>query len=299
MVTGNVGRFGNVYAVNLKLINVKKAKVENSVFRKVKGGEQELLEDFAFAVRVLLGVAEGTAPSATMTQPVYGAQPIVDQGAQLTKIGFNNDQIQRIRDSGVRITNDTVEACRRLIKRKFTPDELVLFIAQGDMRSRDAQEIEQYVLFLTAGLPEKQFERFFKRIRRQDLTQFYNNSTESKALGALKWVAFGIGMGAGLLGIPFYAFSDSDTVTSPEKDRNIGVGLIVSGSLLVAGSIAMMILDGVNIGNLPDRFFDKASKGEILKAVGRENILVQGASLSATPFVDAEGRAGLLFGVCF
>ena len=54
LVTGNVALFGGVYAINLKLIDIKHAKVKNSIFRKVHGGEAALLDDVPLAIRILL-----------------------------------------------------------------------------------------------------------------------------------------------------------------------------------------------------------------------------------------------------
>ncbi|NOZ86409.1 MAG: hypothetical protein GXP49_09080 [Deltaproteobacteria bacterium] len=58
VVSGNVAKFGHVFAVNLKLINIKKAKVISSVFRKVNG-EQALLDDMGGAVKEMVAQAGG------------------------------------------------------------------------------------------------------------------------------------------------------------------------------------------------------------------------------------------------
>ncbi|NOZ87810.1 MAG: hypothetical protein GXP49_16425 [Deltaproteobacteria bacterium] len=55
LVTGNVALFGGVYAINLKIIDIKHAKVKNSIFRKVTGGEAALLDAVPLAVSSLMG----------------------------------------------------------------------------------------------------------------------------------------------------------------------------------------------------------------------------------------------------
>ena len=304
MVTGNVGRFGQVYAVNLKLINVKKAKVENSIFRKVAGGEQALLEDFALAVRVLLGVAAAAPRPTVAPQPAGGTggpTQVVDQSHMLSELGFSAEQVGLIRSARIRVTSDTVLASRRLLKREYTTEDLTAFVLEHRLANRDAREAEQYVLYHTAGLEARDFMRFYKRIRKRDLTEYYNDATESGALSAMKWVCFGLGVAAAPIGgLTFFmgdTLDDDTTVLA-------GIGLMAVGVGLFVTSVVLMIIDGVNIGNLPDRFFDKATKSQILEAVGdggrkSAGLTAPGPAFTISPLVDEQGRAGLALGFRF
>ncbi len=53
MVSGNVSLFGETYLLNLKLFDVKNADVPSRVTRKIKGGEDELLEELPEAAHEL------------------------------------------------------------------------------------------------------------------------------------------------------------------------------------------------------------------------------------------------------
>jgi TolB-like protein len=56
IVTGNVGKLGEAYILNLKLINIRDAKTENRVAESFQGDETQLIGAARFAVRKLLGI---------------------------------------------------------------------------------------------------------------------------------------------------------------------------------------------------------------------------------------------------
>jgi len=72
LVTGNVAVFGNVFAVNLKIIDIKKARVKNSIFEKVPGGEAALLDAIPHAVHKLLAEKSAPPPPPPPTDPGSG-----------------------------------------------------------------------------------------------------------------------------------------------------------------------------------------------------------------------------------
>jgi hypothetical protein len=53
IVTGNISRFGKIYVLNLKLADVRDVMVVGRVSRRVRGGEEELLEGLPAAAREL------------------------------------------------------------------------------------------------------------------------------------------------------------------------------------------------------------------------------------------------------
>ena len=72
LVTGNVAVFGNVFAVNLKIIDIQKARVKNSIFEKVPGGEAALLDAIPHAVRKLLAAKTKAPPPPPPPPPDTG-----------------------------------------------------------------------------------------------------------------------------------------------------------------------------------------------------------------------------------
>jgi outer membrane receptor protein involved in Fe transport len=62
MVTGNIGRFGESFVINLKLIDVRNAHVVGRTTRKVSGDEEDLLDALPDATRELLETAVSRLP---------------------------------------------------------------------------------------------------------------------------------------------------------------------------------------------------------------------------------------------
>jgi len=315
MVTGNVGKFGTVYAVNLKLIDVRAAKVENSVFRKVPGGEQALLDDFPVAVRMLLGVGGAPAPRpAQPFQPARPSQPAYSgpSGAPgMMELGFTKEQIQRIHGSGVRITQDAPETARRLIARGFTTEDITELICAQRLLDYPPKDGELYGLYYLAGLPPKpkNFKIFLKS--RMSLTDYYNKEQEGLGLEISKWVLFGMGLLFGALGGAYVGLAageedSGDALGMGETYRAMGYAFLGIGGLMFVPSIILMIVDAANRGYVPRGFFEKANKDDIEKELGRNArriALFLGddpePALIAGPWVDKDGNGGLMLGFRF
>ncbi len=89
MVSGNVSRFGDVYLLNLKLIDVKRAQVSGRVARRIRGGEERLMEEISDAAQELFGdVAErlGLSLSERVTIAARHAQSISESPSAVTVI---------------------------------------------------------------------------------------------------------------------------------------------------------------------------------------------------------------------
>lgn len=70
VVIGNIGMFGNIYLLNLKLMDSEKVQVGSSISRKVAGGEAALLDSLARAVGDLFGkVMKPKRTATTRTAP--------------------------------------------------------------------------------------------------------------------------------------------------------------------------------------------------------------------------------------
>jgi len=321
MVSGNVGRFGKVYAVNLKLINVKQAKVDNSVFRKVEGGEQALLDDFPIAVRQLLRVGGAQAPSPSQTtrprpapQPSTSAYAAGPSGAPgLLELGFTQQQIQRILSAGVQITADAPEVARRLLAREFTTEDITELMAAQRLLDNAPKDGELFGLYYLAGLEPKKFKAFLKS--RPSLTEYYNSETEGMGLEIGKWVCFGLGALFAITGGLYYGLATMEEDTYGTSDYYtdtadtywiIGHSMMGLAAPLVLVSIVLMIVDAANAGYLPQDFFRDAKKGDVEKQLGRSarriSLFGDGGpalELMASPYVDRDGRGGLLLGVRF
>lgn len=58
LVAGSVGKVGKTYVINLQLINIRTASVDNRVYKRVKGEEDELLDSIPIVVKELMSVVE-------------------------------------------------------------------------------------------------------------------------------------------------------------------------------------------------------------------------------------------------
>ena len=61
IVVGNIGRFGNSYLLNLKLLDVANVKAVSRLSKKIKGGEEDLIDALSMAARELFGISGGPA----------------------------------------------------------------------------------------------------------------------------------------------------------------------------------------------------------------------------------------------
>ena len=74
IVVGNIGRFGDAYLLNLKLLDVANVKAVSRLSKKIKGGEEDLIDALSMAGRELFGLSgsavdvyEKAAPTAYST----------------------------------------------------------------------------------------------------------------------------------------------------------------------------------------------------------------------------------------
>jgi len=89
MVTGNVSRFGRSFVVNLKLMDVRSVHVSGRVTRRIRGGEECLIEELPEMVRELFeGVAErlGMAIPGRVTVASRHAQLLSESPSAVTVI---------------------------------------------------------------------------------------------------------------------------------------------------------------------------------------------------------------------
>jgi len=68
IVVGNIGLFGKTYVMNLKLLDARQVKLLGAVSRKIKGGQDELIDVLPEMVRGLFGV-EDQKPAAEKSAP--------------------------------------------------------------------------------------------------------------------------------------------------------------------------------------------------------------------------------------
>lgn len=61
IVVGNIGRFGDAWLLNLKLLDVVNVKAVSRLSKKVKGGEEDLIDALSISARELFGLSGGSA----------------------------------------------------------------------------------------------------------------------------------------------------------------------------------------------------------------------------------------------
>ena len=107
------------------------------------------------------------------------------------------------------------------------------------------------------------------------------------------------------VGIPAQTVGYEADIISNDANRALAISTLTIGSIFVAGSIALIIIDAMDIADLPNQFFKTATKSEILQALGQAEPTPgaraprSGPSLIAAPFVPPRGGAGLALGLRF
>jgi outer membrane receptor protein involved in Fe transport len=89
IIVGNVGLIGDVYLINLKLIDTQNSLVVGRVSRKVRGGERELLDELPDAARELfdrVGAQLGLHIRDRVTVAARHAQPIAESPSRVIVI---------------------------------------------------------------------------------------------------------------------------------------------------------------------------------------------------------------------
>ncbi len=84
VVVGNISRFGALYLLNLKLMDVERVEVARSVAHKVGGGQAALLDELGAAAAELLAGSELAAAAATAGAADRPADDSGDAGGSVT-----------------------------------------------------------------------------------------------------------------------------------------------------------------------------------------------------------------------
>jgi len=335
IVSGNVALFVETYAVNLKLIDIRRARVENSVFHKIKGDEQTLLDEFPRAVHDLFG-REVTAPPASeegpadrpglepeqepgsgpkspteeASEPEAAREPDTEMLQSLRALGFGDLHLKRLRESEVVPDGALLEVSRKLTGRGFTPGDVTEMATKHGMLKHDPDAAVVFALYFAAGMPPEEFEDYLERER--TLTEHYNNWSEYVALDIIEWLILGGGLHLGILGAIFWCGAESDLRNAKYEMEREGEkddveffrGMFIIGASGVGIALTLIIIDAVDVGDLPEGFFKSATKAQILEATGSKSLPRTtreadiGRRLSLIPWVDHQ-RTGLLLGIRF
>jgi hypothetical protein len=81
LITGDAGKVGTLYIVNLRLLDVRHGQVENRVTESFEGTEEQLLRAVRFAARNLLGLSATAKGSLAVTASQTAANVFVDDAA--------------------------------------------------------------------------------------------------------------------------------------------------------------------------------------------------------------------------
>ncbi|NOZ86808.1 MAG: hypothetical protein GXP49_11155 [Deltaproteobacteria bacterium] len=262
VISGNVAKFGTVYAVNLKLIDIHETRVKNSVFQKVPGGEQALLDCFSNLVHKLMGTRH--ISGAAFKETVTPGNVAIGSTSDLADLGFTDEMFSRIQQAGLAMNSRAVAVVRRLLGRGFSPEEITGLIVDRNILSYNPREAETFAIYYLVGMNPRRFQGFIKK--GLHLTAYYNKQQESTGLEVTKWVTFGTGLLMGLFGGMFYGLYAASSSDSGLYAGHVSMGI---GVALLLVSITTMIIDGINIGYLPDGFLENAKKDEIVKKLGK------------------------------
>ena len=309
MVTGNVGRFGEVYAVNLKLVNIRRARVENSVFRKLEGGEMALLDDLPGSLRKLLGLAGGhpadpmAADPAASAQPVVPPTPVTNEATEreLVRLGYSDAHLARLRERKLLVYFDLPRIANKLAERGFAPDDVMMFLCQHDLLDRVLEDRIKWVIFYASGLNPRLWNHY-KRSR-TTLTEYYNDRQESTALEVLQWISLGLGVPlvlGGSLGHAGLMESRDSEGRKQNPSESTTISLIAVGSGLVGAFAIMLTIDLLDRGQVPERFFEKATKAEILERIPEAAAHFESAgSVQLGPWIRDRESGGVVVGIRF
>ncbi|MBN2494336.1 MAG: hypothetical protein JXR96_07100 [Deltaproteobacteria bacterium] len=85
VVVGNISQFGSTYLLNLKLLDAEQRVVTGALSRKIKGGEEALLDGLSSAAKELFGhIGARLAGDAGAPKPPPADPPPADQGSGST-----------------------------------------------------------------------------------------------------------------------------------------------------------------------------------------------------------------------
>lgn len=320
IVAGNAGRFGRLFGVNLKLIDIRRAAVIDSVFRKLEGGVEALLEDMPNAVRELVGLPSRKtqpaqpppgSPLRAFKAPVAPAEAARKAESRLLKLGFDRDQIVDLRHQRIALDTEAADLIEQLIKRGFPPYEAMVFIEECQLLDKPPERRMDWVLFHLTGWERKYWKEFL--VSKKQFSDFYNDYQESAPLEVFKWLLLGFGMvgiGEGALlasGVLFNENTESRRDMTPaeleaekEEDQRIGYALAgVGGGFIVIFGI-LLVVDLLDRGHVPPGFFEQATREQILETMPQAaDRLAPKYSLSVGPWILSEDHVGMAVGFSF
>jgi len=282
VVSASVARFGEVFILNVKLVDLARAAVAASVSKKVPAEEKRALLD-ALPAGVAELFVEPSNESAAVEAPTIApaeTEEVADATTATSPAGrsalrnalFTDTQIDSLGNHGVLVTPQMSEIVERLNKRGYNQDEIHRFAIKHQLFSRTPKMAENWSLYYTSGLKLRGYQKFLDS--GLSLTDYYNERKEGIALDACKWGLLGfMALNVGL-GFAFREISPIDMGTTGSGSTQIKneyriyweINFVLAGASLI-GSLVCFIIDALDRGQVEPGFFEKASKREIIDVV--------------------------------
>jgi len=202
--------------------------------------------------------ADGPAspPSAADAETVRIAQELLD-------VGLSQAQLASLVRAKVRLTpRAPAIAATLLTKRRFPAQEVTQLALSAKLFEREPAEAEAIALGHAAGLPTGGSERAHRS--GGNLARYYNSRDESQVAVAFELAGAAIGGMLGFLGGILWAV-DPDGASGDAGA--IGAPLALTGLGILGATGVLAVCDGLDVGGLPDDFFDHATYPEIRRAV--------------------------------
>ena len=300
LVTSNVARFGEILALNLKLINTRESRVEHSIFHKISGGETALLDDLPTAIRELLGLSGGAAqgganPRVLSTQAVsYGA---IERELEL--LGYDPEQRARLKARGLLAEFDLPRVCRKLSERGFAPDEVMHLLLEQSLLSKPLEERLRWAVFYASGLDLRRWRHYTRS--RLTLTEYFNDAQESSALEVMQWILLGLGGGFVIGGGTAWDSATADRARQDEEqpDATPAIAVTAVGAAMLVTYVVLLAIDLLDRGQVPERFFEKATWQEIRERLPSTTQRFPPAPRASLQSWGARDAGGLLLSLNF
>jgi len=323
MVTGEVDGDGRACTVSFQLTELETRVTPRLHVAKVSPcGPDALIAEMDRAAAALAGPPP-QAPSATPQPAPAPVPPVTPAPAprsvapaapprqspedQLVALGITAGQLQRFRAARGALDETSPEIASRLLPRGFDGDD-VLAVVRARLGTRwTPQQAESYAAWVVAGHPVNDFQGFLDS--GQSLSQYTNRESET-----LFWIEVGLLGGAAMFGgmtALLYARykedqADYEAGTGSEPSA-FGVAFLGAYAGLIAlGGVGVLVVDMLDIGNVPDRFFETATKQDISRHAGAKARSLTGAplkrpwwkpKLGLAPWIPEPGSAGAILSV--
>lgn len=294
MVTGEVDGDGRACTVSFQLTELEtRVSPRLHVARVSPCGPDALVQEMDRAAVALAGPSPTerpavTAPAAPATVPPAtppparspaAPQPSASPEEQLLAAGVTAAQLQRFRQGRGALDETSPAIAQRLLPRGFDGHD-VLAVVQARLGKRwTAEQAEAYAGWVVSGQPVNDFQDFLNT--GMSLTQYTNQESST-----LFWVEVGLFSGAAMFGgmtALLYANYRSDKedyeAGSGSEPSAFGVAFLGAyAGVILLGGVGVLIADLLDIGNVPPRFFETATKDEITSRFG-----AKARSLTAKP----------------